>query len=357
MSASPYDPFLRGLHPVGVQSIEITDSARGERRLRVELWYPAVNSVRGLDLSGPGRDRYELMAGFEMTQAAVRDAAVRLGSFPLVVFSHGCSGHRRQSTFLCTHLASHGYVVASADHTGNTFPDVIDAMLAGKDSSSDPGQKLRETVADRPADVSTVIDRLLGGHPEEIARVIDRTKVGLCGHSFGGWTTLATTPRDSRIAVAFPLAPAGSSKNLRGDLPHQALDFDWDRVVPTLFIVAERDSILPLEGMHELFALTRAPKKLVVMENADHMHFCDNAERIHEIFRSLPELPNVPRVSNIPPFSELCPGEHVADTVRGLGVAHMDAHLKGASQAKDFLASDLTEALASRGITARVTTG
>jgi len=29
-------------------------------------------------------------------------------------------GHRRQSTFFCTHLASHGYVVAAADHTGNT---------------------------------------------------------------------------------------------------------------------------------------------------------------------------------------------------------------------------------------------
>jgi hypothetical protein len=40
------------------------------------------------------------------------------------VFSHGYGAHRRQSTFFCTHLLSHGYVVAM-DHTGNTVFETI----------------------------------------------------------------------------------------------------------------------------------------------------------------------------------------------------------------------------------------
>lgn len=40
-----------------------------------------------------------------------------LMSLPLIVFSHYSGGHRRSATFLCTHLASHGYVVAVLDHS------------------------------------------------------------------------------------------------------------------------------------------------------------------------------------------------------------------------------------------------
>lgn len=357
MSSSPYDPFRRGPHPVGVKTIELCDSARDDRRFDIELWYPAVNAVRGLDLDERSQDKFELAPGFEQSQAAVRDAAVRLGSFPLIVFSHGYSSHRRQSTFLCTHLASHGYVVAAPDHVGNTIHDVLNMMMKGV-KVDDPQQLVEATVADRPADVSHIIDQLLGGHPEDVARIIDRNKVGMTGHSFGGWTTLATTPRDSRIAVAMPLAPAGWSKNQRGDTLRKALDFDWDRVVPTLFVVAERDSLLPLEGMNALFAETRAPKKLVVMLNADHMHFCDNVERVHELFRSLPPMPNMVSAQiEIPPYSELCPGEQVNDAVCGLGVAHMDAHLKGNAAAKNMLSSDLEALLGARGIAATATAG
>ena len=47
------------------------------------------------------------------------------GPHPLIVFSHGNSGFRRQSTFLTTHLASRGFVVAAPDHTGNTLFEMV----------------------------------------------------------------------------------------------------------------------------------------------------------------------------------------------------------------------------------------
>jgi hypothetical protein len=50
------------------------------------------------------------------------------------------------------------------------------------------------------------------------------------------------------------------------------------------------------------------------------------------------------------PISELCPGEHGYLAVRGLGLAHMDAHLKGDESAARFLAGDLRATLAKRGV-------
>ena len=47
--------------------------------------------------------------------------------WPIALFSHTSAGHRRQSSFLCRHLASHGYVVAAVDHTGNTARDYEEA--------------------------------------------------------------------------------------------------------------------------------------------------------------------------------------------------------------------------------------
>ena len=38
------------------------------------------------------------------------------GPYPLVLFSHGFAGYRLQSTFLTTHLASWGFVVAAVEH-------------------------------------------------------------------------------------------------------------------------------------------------------------------------------------------------------------------------------------------------
>jgi predicted dienelactone hydrolase len=43
---------------------------------------------------------------------------------PLILFSHHSGGHRRASTFLTTHLASHGYVVAAMDHSEVVAPEL-----------------------------------------------------------------------------------------------------------------------------------------------------------------------------------------------------------------------------------------
>jgi dienelactone hydrolase len=353
----PYDPFSRGRFPVGVRTLVWKDAARAGRPLPTEIWYPAADEFRGQDTDEAIRDAYELVPGFPPGwQEAVRGAEARSGSYPLVVFSHGFGGHRRQSTFLCTHLASHGYLVAAMDHTGNTIVEMVQMMMASQAGSPppDPAAVLPEMLAARPADVVFVIDRLLEDAPNEIGVRIDRERIGMSGHSFGGWTTLVATARDRRIRAALPLAPAGGWTRLPSAPLAEALDFSWGREVPTLFLVAELDTILPLRGMHELYDRTVSPKKMIVLRDADHMHFCDQVEQVHELFRMMPPPVFDEVAKDIKPIGELCAGEPAYRFTRGLGLAHMDAHLKGDEDARQLLEADVVAALATQGVRVRV---
>lgn len=353
-----YDPFTRGPHPVGVRTLDATDGARAGRLVPIEIWYPAVAPHAGQDLTDPTRDTYDLLPGFPaVSQDAVRDARPEAGRYPLVMFSHGFGGHRRQTTFLCTHLASHGYLVAAVDHTGNTIIDIVQMMMSVQMGGTmpDPGPLIEEFIAARPADVRFAIDRVLEVAAKDLGVRADPDRIGMTGHSFGGWTTLAVTARDRRICAALPLAPAGGSSPLPAEVLQRALSFDWGRDVPTLFLVAERDSLLPLAGMRELLAKTPATKRMVVLQNADHMHFCDRVEEVHEMFRAMPPPGDFERIAKtVAPIGELCPAEHAYQFIRGLGVAHMDAYVKANESAAAFLAGDIRGALAARGVAAEV---
>ena len=351
-----YDPFQRGPHPAGVRTVEWKDASR-DRTLPVEVWYPASDAHRGQDLDDAHKDRYKpLPFAPEVTQDAVRDAAPRPGTLPLVVFSHGFGGDRRQTTHLCTHWASHGYAVVAMDHVGNTTADMMQLATGG--APPDPRRMIAGFIADRPADASFAIDRALS----EID--VDPERIGISGHSFGGWTTLATTARDERICAALPLAPAGGRTPLTppgfaNDMA-DALKLTWNRPVPTLYLVAELDTLLPLDGMRDLIQRTPEPVRGVNLLNADHFHFCDRVEQVHDMFKLMapmmtgsagPDAPDVtPLLAAMKGSAELCPGEHAYALLQGLGLAHMDAHLKDHAGARDLLSRDLVALMAERGV-------
>ena len=350
-----YDPFARGPHPVGVRTLSLSDAARGNRSLPAEVWYPAADAHAGRDHDPATPDAFELIPGFPtLSQDAVRDATPRAGRHPVVLFSHGYGGHRRQSTFLCTHLASHGYVVGSVDHTGNTMLDVMRQIIQAQSGGELPpfAEQARGLARQRQPDMSFLLDTLRDG---EFGALADAERVGATGHSFGGWTTIVTTAHDRRIRAAVPLAPAGGWNPLSDEFTVPDDDFAWGRDVPTLYIVADRDTILPLRGTRELFERTRSPKRMIVLRNADHMHFCDRVEEIHEIFRTMPmDRIFEPIRHQIPPITELCPGVHALDAIRGLALAHFDAHLKGSGAAAAVVRGDVAARLAARGITVDV---
>ncbi|MES2641724.1 MAG: alpha/beta hydrolase [Myxococcota bacterium] len=135
----------------------------GQRTLHVSIWYPTT-ATDGDDATYFG--------GALTAEGVWQDAPVADGAFPLVVYSHGHQAYAEASGFLMEHLASHGWIVAAPDHTGNTTFD-------GSDRAT-------EIYAQRPRDLSAVLDSL-----ETSGLPVTDTRVAM-GHSFGGYTVLAS---------------------------------------------------------------------------------------------------------------------------------------------------------------------
>lgn len=354
-----YDPFARGQYPVGVRTLELTDSGRADRSVPLEVWYPAAPQHVGHDLTAGTQDLYAIFGLHRVRQAAVRDAAAAERACPLVVFSHGMAGHRRQSTFLCTHLASHGYVVAAPDHGGSTLADLVAlAMRIGHGAlPADIEAELFAHVLACPADVRLVIERAAQRGLGVDLGLDLAAGVGVAGHSFGGFTALVAAAADTRVTAVAALAPAGGPGPLESAILTRALSLDFGGRVATLYLALDRDSVLPLAGVAALHERTPPPSRLFVLPGGDHMHFCDRAESSHEFFRRLPPVGVFAELMRrLPPFAELVPAEHGYAFANGLSLAQFDARLAKSPEAAAFLTRAVA-AFAARGITIRAEAG
>src|SRR6266496_4681586 len=178
--ARPLDPLSAGPFPVGVTTTIFVDTSRTDnftkqpRTLVTEIWYPATDDARRMPKNKysdfiPGGVTPEIdelikktykMSVAEMDKVywneSHRNAPVRKGRFPLVVFSHGNGGSRNQDTFWCDYVASHGYIIVSADHTGNARWTIGD----GKPILFQGGER-NNSAKDRPLDVSFLLDQMI----------------------------------------------------------------------------------------------------------------------------------------------------------------------------------------------------
>ncbi|MDQ2976657.1 MAG: dienelactone hydrolase family protein [Acidobacteriota bacterium] len=330
---------------MGVRTIQALDTVRN-RQFPCEIWYPAAAQHVGQDIA-PGTQDFFPVHDTRRTQMAVRNATAHSGTYPLIVFSHASGGHRRAATFLCTHLSSHGYVVAALDHS-----EVVAPELARRDGETD-GQKsarVEAVIANRVPDIRFLIDDLFSSGAPHSKTNLDPTQIGIVGHSLGGWTALATTAVESRIRAAVALAPGGSSQPKPGII-RAKLSFNWGRDVPTLYLVAENDISLPLSGMYELFERTMATKQMIILRRADHLHFMDHVEEVHETVRKMQWTGELAWIQKeMRPIAELCSGEQAHLFVRGLTLCHMDATLRKQEKARRFLVGDVEGELAMRGV-------
>jgi len=194
-------PDELGPFAVGRTTFVVVDPSRNDRTLTVDAWYP----VDAEDAVGVPPSVYDLLFAGLPSEVAVDAPPVSVsGPFPLVVFSHGNNGIRFQSFFLMETLASHGFVVVAPDHAGNTALDLIF-----------PGTPFE--TRDRPLDISFVITRMLERNADPsnpFFQALDGIHIGVMGHSFGGFTTLAMktgfedVPPDPRVRVLVPISPA-----------------------------------------------------------------------------------------------------------------------------------------------------
>ena len=133
---SPTGPDTVGTHVMRLVDFTRNDPfpANGSKReLLVRFWYPASleHGCKPAEYTSPRVWGYfSELVGIrlpEVTTNSCLDAPIANGPHPVVVFTHGYTGTFTDYTFIFEDLASHGYVVASVDHTYEAtaveFPD------------------------------------------------------------------------------------------------------------------------------------------------------------------------------------------------------------------------------------------
>jgi predicted dienelactone hydrolase len=274
----PAPPDEPGPWAVGLTSTSMVDASRDGRSLPVDIWYPVDRD----DVAGVGQAQLDLVFTRLGLPGVLSDPEPsREGPFPLVVFSHGSGGVRFQSWFLMQALASHGFVVAAPDHVGNTAID-------GLTGTTDPFDVVARN---RPRDVSFVIDEMIAQNADRtdpVAPVVDPDRIAVVGHSFGGFTALASAggfgdyEADARVDAIVPLAAAG----LMTDEELATID------VPTMVINGTADATVPLAGSGErVWSLLGARQSYRVdIVDGGHNSFT-NACDLAEAFEGTPGIP------------------------------------------------------------------
>lgn len=331
---SPAEP---GEYVVGRRTITMVDEERDGRELTVDVWYPADSEAA----ADAPLSVYNFIPGVEFTsEVAAADVPVDAGGpYPLVIYSHGSGGQRFQASDNAELLASHGFVVAAPDHVGNT---AFDAFLG---TEAPPEQ----TALDRPADTAFVITELLAASEAAdtpLTGAIDPERIGIYGHSFGGYTALTAVsgvgdvPPDDRIVAAAAHAPATRSIT---DEELEAVD------VPTMLLSGTEDITTPIaENTERPWELVSGrPLYRIDIIDGGHQSFsdaCDYREVVADLPDSLAALQGV-----IAEYAEEgCTAELIdIDTAHEIidtsTVAFLQRHVAGDDSAGPWLTPEYAE--------------
>jgi dienelactone hydrolase len=253
-------PDQPGPYSIGHTTVILTDTTRNldgstpasaeGRFLSLDIWYPTdvvttdhilydwnnplYNENPG-SLVYPGLPDLPAMTwdGSVSTNPIAEQAPLaHKGKFPLLVATHGnlvASAKNMPDTLEM--LASHGYVIASIEHTGNSDAQYQASLFNGFVNlpvGDNPTLGANGTILQRSKDVSFVIDSVLDGLLDqatgiEFTRRLDKKAIGVLGFSLGGMTSLATVagigsdshPADRRVKAA--LMGGGSNYGLLMD--------------------------------------------------------------------------------------------------------------------------------------------
>lgn len=310
--ATPLRFAQRGPYAAGVVDREVPGP--DGRVLPVSVWYPADPALRGRDLLADHRASHP----YGRPHRALPGAAPAPGSFPVVLFSHGNSGLRQQSTFLTTHLASHGFVVAAPDHVGNTFFEMLQVTQPGA-----LREVHRRARRHRPDDLRATLGALLVD--EQLGPRLRGDRIAALGHSFGGWTAVKVASRDLRISAVCGLAPA--SEPFVGRRAFEPGELPLPRPVPVLLLAGLDDVLVELdESVRPLFDRLAPPRALVGIRGADHFHFCDGVELLHSRHFA---NPREGQRRPARPLAELLPEARIHRLLSGVVTAFLHAALAG----------------------------
>jgi predicted dienelactone hydrolase len=146
--------------------------AKHRAELRITVWYPAATDAveQPLVVGPPESPRFDI--GAVAPDAAFAADGARL---PVILLSHGYGGTARIIGWFGIAMARSGYIVVAVDHPGNNAVDEM--TVTGATLWWDRAEDLRSALA------AIERDPELGAHS-------DPSRVGVAGHSAGGFTAL-----------------------------------------------------------------------------------------------------------------------------------------------------------------------
>ena len=230
----PIIPTPSGPYPIGTRIYELTDESRKElysgkdeaRRFQIQVWYPSEVDVsaehspwiENSEVFAPIYSEYIGFPSFALDHLVLakvpayketKIAPTDIG-FPVIIYSHGWNGFSGISTAQALHLASHGYIVVSMQHTYGAIVTVFeDGTIAEnypdalpKGAPDDEYEVAAHKLVDQWAgDIAYALDFLTDQYNDAnspLYKAFDLSRVGVYGHSTGSGAAIQFCGTDDR---------------------------------------------------------------------------------------------------------------------------------------------------------------
>lgn len=224
---------------------------------------------------------------------------------PLIIFSHGFGGDRTGFAAISQHVSEQGYVVVHPSHNDGFGRSSAEQGL-GAFRTLRRGTELANQLNDpvkiegRVGDVKSLLDSIeqLYSKVPSLKGRIDATRIGVCGHSYGAYTSMliggvtvdlggrpARSFADPRVRCIMPISGQGTGQQGLTEKSFASLK------LPMLTITGSRDQGATgqtPEWKKEPFRYSPpGDKYLVFIEGANHFSYGGFAGRDTEVTRTV----------------------------------------------------------------------
>lgn len=199
---------------------------------------------------------------------------------PVIVWSHGLGGSRDSYEYLGRHWAWKGYISVHLQHAGSDVEILRDGqpMRAMKKAAAD-----REAAKNRPLDVKFAVDQL----PKVAALKgrADMKRLGMGGHSFGAWTTMAVAGQKFPVRTNWADPRFRAAIAMSAPIPRERDEAElkeaYGGITIPLFLMTGTEDETPFDPSGVGAAERRLPydgmagpnKLLLIFDGGDHMVF------------------------------------------------------------------------------------
>ncbi|MEI6736556.1 MAG: hypothetical protein WCL31_06515 [Actinomycetes bacterium] len=280
---STQGPYAVGVDTVTV-SVTVPDPSGATYSTKVDIWYPATKAGKTKATYNVGSWLPAFLQPLLTADAASRanaakatyvtnaysKAAAASGKFPLVLFSHGYSGFRDQSTALTTAIASWGYVVAAPETPIRNLTQVINQIAS-----------IPPVTTNTNADVYDLEAVIAAAKAKKFGLAsthVDALRVVAVGHSAGGsaverLASFETSRNGSKSPLKGFIGLAGASIGAWSQ--SLAAPFNTIPQMPGLFVTGQLDNVVHATAIESAYGSLTGSRRLIELTHAGHQAFSD----------------------------------------------------------------------------------